>query len=105
MGTVYEESVRQETDGQETSWRRLTVPASSEWSEELFIWACGRVHTDRAAGHNGIHVELYKYSAWAHNKLHTMLTQVWETGIFTESMVTGVATAHFKSGDYECYAR
>ena len=41
----------------------------SEFSDFQFNWAVDRVHTGRAAGHNGIQVELYKYSKWARGLL------------------------------------
>jgi hypothetical protein len=58
----------------------------SEWCDELFNWACARVHTDRAAGHNGIQIELYKYSSWARNKLRAQLKHIWETGKLPEKI-------------------
>ena len=63
------------------------------------------MHTGRATGHNGIQVELYKYSEWARSVLRSLLKQVWESGIIPEKMVTGVATMHFKSGNQEVYTR
>ena len=72
-----------------------------EWDDKLFYWAVGRVNSNRAAGHNRIQVELYKHSSWARGVLRKQLKQVWETGVFPEHLITGVATAIFKSGDQE----
>ena len=75
------------------------------WSDELFDWAVNRVHVGRAPGHNGIQVELYKYSKWARDRLRTQLKHIWETAQFPEKMVTGVATPCHKSGDTDDYSR
>ena len=78
----------------------------SLWSDDLFDWAIKRVHEGRAPGHNGIQVELYKYSKWARSRLRTQLREIWETGTFPEEMITGVATPCFKQhGDPNDYGR
>ena len=63
------------------------------------------MHLGRAAGHNGILTELYKYSKWARHRLRNILKLIWETAVIPRGLVTGVATPVFKSGNQEVYSR
>ena len=77
----------------------------SEWSDIHYNLAIQKVRTGKAPGLNGIKAELYKYSGWASLKLNELLTQVWETAVFPPDMLTGVATACFKSGNAQLWSR
>ena len=77
----------------------------SEWSETHFNLAIKKVRTGKAPGLNGVKAELYKYSAWAREGLRKLLRQVWRTAVFPPDLLTGVATACFKSGNWQQWER
>ena len=77
----------------------------SEWNESHFNLAIKKVRTGKAPGLNGVKAELYKYSAWAREGLRKLLRQVWETAVFPPDLLTGVATACFKSGSWQLWER
>lgn len=77
----------------------------SEWNDTHFNLAMKKVRTGKAPGLNGVKAELYKYSHWAREKLRGLLRQVWKTAVFPPDMLTGVATASFKSGNAQLWSR
>ena len=77
----------------------------SEWNDGHFEMVIAKLRTGKAPGLNGITAELYKYSNWAKGTLRTLLRHVWRTAVFPQDLVTGVATACFKSGNAQLWSR
>ena len=59
----------------------------------------------QATMHNGIQVELYKYSKWARAQLCKQLNHMWDTAKIPVKTITGVGTPCHKSGGTDDYVR
>ena len=79
--------------------------SGSEFNDIHLNLTLMKVKTGKASGLNGIRAELWKYSHWASARLSRLLQHIWESGDFPIELVTGVATACFKSGDTQLWKR